>query len=142
MVLPDVNILVYAFREDAPDHEAYRAWLEALVNGEAPFALSSLVLSGFLRIVTHTRVFRTPSRMTAALAFTDALWSAAGATRLEPGPGHWTIFASLCRSAGVKGNLVPDAYLAALAIESGCELHSSDRDFMRFDGLRYRHPLS
>jgi len=141
VILPDVNVLVYAYRTDAADHDAYRGWLTELVNHDAPFAVSGLVLGGFLRIVTHPKVFRTPSRIGDALAFTAALRGAPGAVTVTPGSRHWGIFEELCRDAGVKGNLVPDAYLAALAIESGCELCSTDRDFTRFPGLRWRHPL-
>lgn len=141
MILPDVNVLVYAYRVDAPDHEAFRAWLIGVVNHDAPFAVSGLVLSGFLRVVTHPKVFRTPSRIGDALAFTTAVRGAPGAVAVTPGSRHWEIFEDLCRDADARGNLVPDAYLAALAIECGCELCTTDRDFSRFPGLRWRHPL-
>ena len=113
MRLPDVNVLVYAHRSDAARHQDYADWLRGLLAGPEPYGISDLVLSGFLRIVTNPKVFRQP-------------------TPVETG---------LCRSAGVKGNLVPDAYLAALAIESGSEWVTTDRDFSRFPGLRWRHPL-
>lgn len=141
MILPDVNVLVYAFRADAPDHAAYRNWLTDVANHDAPFALSGLVLSGFLRVVTHPKVFSAPSRIEDALVFTSALRAASGAVSVSPGSRHWEIFEGLCREAGARGNLVPDAWLAALAIESGCELCSTDRDFSRFPTLRWRHPL-
>ena len=89
MILPDVNVLVYAHREDTLDHRAYRDWLESAVNSDAAFGMSDLVISGFVR----------------------------------------------------KGNLVPDARLAAMAIEHGCEWITTDGDFARFPGLRWRHPL-
>ena len=141
MVLVDVNVLVYAHRQDAPEHEAYRRWLEDLVNGRAPFGLSELVLSSFLRIVTHPAIFKTPSTLQAALAFAEALRAAPQAVRVVPGERHWEIFTGLCTAAGAKGNLIADAYLAALAVESGSEWVTTDRDFSRFPGLSWRHPL-
>jgi toxin-antitoxin system PIN domain toxin len=141
VILADVNVLVYAFREDAGNHKAFRGWLESIVNADEAYAISGLVLSGFLRIVTHPQIFRPPSPIERALSFARVLHSQPNAVPVEPGPRHWDIFQSLCRSGGVKGNLVADAYLAALAIESGCEWITTDRDYSRFDGLRWRHPL-
>ncbi len=141
MLLPDVNVLVYAHREDSPHHAACREWLEALINGQAAFGLSELVLSGFIRVVTHPKVFTKPSSLAAALEFTEQLRSRPHCVAVAPGRRHWDIFRSLCSDAGAKGNLVPDAYLAALAIEAGCEWVTTDRDFSRFKGLRWRHPL-
>lgn len=141
MILPDVNVLVYAFRKDAADHAAYRRWLQDVLDGDAAFGLSDLVLSGFLRVVTHPRVFAKPSGLARALDFTQLLASAPNRVRLEPGPRHWEIFVSLCREASARGNLVPDAFLAALAIEAGAEWITTDRDYARFPGLRWRHPL-
>jgi hypothetical protein len=141
MLLPDVNVLVYAFREDAPDHRRFRRWLEKLVRGEEPYGIADLVLSGFLRIVTGPRIFIPPAPIDFALEFAKAIRENPRCTRIAPGPRHWEIFTRLCREAGVKGNLVPDAYLAALAIESGSEWITTDRDFARFPGLRWRHPL-
>lgn len=141
MILPDVNVLVYAFHEGAPDHRRYRRWLEEAVTSDEPMAVSDLVLSGFVRIATHPRVFSPPAPVGEALAFTAALRSQPNAVPVAPGPRHWEIFARLCRTVNAKGNLVLDAYLAALAIESGSEWISTDRDFSRFPGLRWRHPL-
>ena len=142
MILPDVNILIYAFREGAPDHPRYRQWVEARTNGPATFGIADLVLSSFLRIVTNPRAFDPPIAMDAALAFIEQIRNAPNCVLVAPGPRHWEIFVRLCRSAGVRGNLVPDAYLAALAIESGSEWITTDRDFRRFPGLRWRHPLA
>jgi toxin-antitoxin system PIN domain toxin len=142
MQLVDVNVLVYAHRRDAARHEDYTDWLGGLLSGQEPYGISDLVLSGFLRIVTNPKVFRQPTPMEAALAFTEALRTQPNCVPVEPGQRHWDIFTRLCRTAGVKGNLVPDAYLAALAIESGSEWITTDRDFSRFLDLRWRHPLS
>ncbi|MHC4165171.1 MAG: TA system VapC family ribonuclease toxin [Planctomycetota bacterium] len=137
-----MNVLVYAFRPDADGHSEYRGFVQSLVDGEEAFGLSSLVLSGFLRIVTHPRIFATPDPIEDALAFAATLRASEKAVGVDPGPRHWEIFERLCRDGNARGNLVPDAYLAALAIESGCEWISTDRDYARFPDLRWRHPLA
>ena len=142
MILPDVNILVYAHRRDAQDHERYLEWLVSEVDSDAVFGLSPLVLSGFIRVVTHPKVFKTPSTLSHATAFAEQLRERPNCIEVTPGTRHWAIFLRLCRQAGAKGNLVPDAYLAAMAIESGCEWVTTDRDFSRFEGLKWRHPLA
>ena len=141
MLLADVNVLVYAHREDTPHHAVCRDWLETLVNGPESFGFAELVLSGFLRVVTHPKVFVRPSPLADALAFTEQLRTRPNGVAVAPGLRHWAIFQSLCVEAGTKGNLVADAYLAAMAIEAGCEWVTTDRDFSRFKGLRWRHPL-
>lgn len=141
MVLLDVNVLVYAHRQDAPDHQAYLKWLEDLVNSDQAYSLSDLVLSSFIRVVTHPKVFSPPSTTSQALTFAQELRSQTNCVVVMPGARHWDIFCRLCQEAGIKGNLVPDAYLAALAIESGSEWITTDRDYSRFPGLRFRHPL-
>lgn len=140
MILLDVNVLVDAFRQDAPGHQTVRPWLEKRIRSESAFAVSDLVLSGFLRVVTHPRVFDPPTPLTAALEFAEALRAQPNCVTLAPGNRHWGIFRRLCLASDVRGNLVPDAYLAALAIESGSEWITSDRDFSRFEGLRWRPP--
>lgn len=141
MLLTDVNVLVYAYREDAPGHADYRVWLEGLVSGNEAFGTADLVLAGFLRLVTNPRIFRVPSPIEAAMDFADRLRSQPNCVSLAPGERHWGIFCDLCRRVSAKGNIVPDAYLAALAIESGSEWITTDRDYSRFPGLRWRHPL-
>jgi hypothetical protein len=141
MVLPDVNVLVYAHREDTPHHAGCRDWVEEAINGDESYGLSELVLSGFVRVATHPKVFAKPSTLSDALAFTEQLRSRPNCVPVAPGHRHWEIFRGLCVDAGAKGNLVPDAYLAAMAIESGCEWITTDRDFSRFKALRWRHPL-
>ncbi len=142
MLLADVNVLVYAHREDATDHTAYRDWLRGLLEADQAYAVSDLVLGGFLRVVTHARVFDPPTPLARATAFAEAIRSQPNAVPVAPGPRHWEIFGRLCREAGAKGSLVPDAYLAALAIESGSEWITTDRNYARFPRLRWRHPLS
>ena len=141
MVLIDVNVLVYAHRAELSKHKAFRQWMEACVSSDQPFGVSDLVLSGFLRIVTHPRIVRPPTPLAEALQVVAKLRARPNCVRVTPGPRHWDIFIRLCREAGAKGNLIPDAYHAALAIESGSEWVTTDRDFSRFPGLRWRHPL-
>ena len=141
MVLADVNVLVYAHREDTEHHLACRSWLEATINGEERYGVSELVLSGFVRITTHPKVFASPSPLMVALEFAEQVREQPGAMLIEPGERHWSIFRRLCVEAKAKGNLVPDAYFAALAIEGGCEWITTDRDYSRFPGLRWRSPL-
>lgn len=141
MILPDVNVLVYAHCEDAPNHPAYRAWLESGVNSEQAYGMAELVLSCFLRVVIHPRVFDQPSGLDQALAFVADVRNQLKCVLVQPGPRHWSIFEHLCRTANVKGNLVPDACLAALAIESGSDWITTDRDYARFPQLSWRHPL-
>lgn len=141
MLLLDVNVLIYANRIDADRHEEYRRWVLELVEGDEPYAVSDVVLNGYLRIVTDRRIYKNPTKLGEALLFADALRNQDHAVVINPGSRHWSIFENLCRQSDAKGKLVPDAYLAALAIEHGCEFISTDRDFDRFPGLRWRRPL-
>lgn len=135
-------MLVYAFRRDAGRHAEFRNWLYEQATAQGPFAFSELVASGFLRLVTHPRAFNEPSAPAVALRFLEALRDRPNCVVVAPRARHWDIFTRLVREAGARGNLVPDAYLAALAIESGSEWITTDRDYARFPGLRWRHPLA
>ena len=141
MDLPDVNVLVYAFRSDLEHHPVSRAWLTAATKGEAPFALSRLVLSALVRIATNRRVFRQPSTLAETFEFCRKLMDQPNCVLVEPGPRHWAIFQRLCTEAGIVGPDVTDAWFAALAIEHGCEWITFDRDFSRFAGLRWKTPV-
>jgi len=141
VILADVNVLVYAFRPDAAHHRTCRAWLSETLASDEPFGLSELVLSSVLRLLTNPRVFQRPDTLDDALTFVEALRANPSTVPLVPGQRHWEIFVRLCRDAHAKGNLVPDAYLAALAIENGAEWVTTDRDFARFAGLRWRNPV-
>ena len=142
MLLPDVNVLVYAHIEDStPDHPAYAEWLTRLATGPEPFALSLLVLAGFVRVATNRRIFDPPSTLDQAFAFVASLMARPTARVVGPGPDHPAIFEQLCREAGAAGKLVADAQHAAVAIEHGCTLVSADSDFSRFPSLRWQHPL-
>lgn len=141
MLLLDVNVLVYAHRTDTHGNAAFRTWLEETAARDAPFAVPGLVMSGFLRVVTHPRIFDPPTPLEEALRVAEALCAQPNHVNIAPGPRHWDLFARLCRVANAKGSLVPEAYLAALAIESGSEWITTDRDFAPFPDLRWRHPL-
>jgi uncharacterized protein len=112
-----------------------------ILQGQESFGTNDHILSGVLRVLTHPRVFDPPSTLETALAFVGEIRSHPAGVPILPGPRHWEVFLDLCRSAEARGNLVPDAYFAALAIESGCEWITTDRDYARFPGLRWRHPL-
>jgi len=142
MFLLDVNVLVFAHRPDAEDHSRYRNWLDGVLDSGEFCGLSDFVLSGVVRIVTNPRIFAQPTPLDVALQFVDSLREHPTCIPVSPGGKHWGIFKKLCRAAGTKGNLVSDAYFAALAIESGAEWITADRDYARFPGLRWRHPLS
>lgn len=140
MMLPDVNVLMHAFRADSSDHELCRDWLNHVVNGESHYGMSPQVLSGVLRVVTHPRVFAQPSRLGEAIAFCNVLIAEPNCVIIQPGERHWSIFTTLCEDADARGNLVPDAWFAALAVESGCEWITLDRDYARFPGLSWSPP--
>ena len=137
----DVNVLVYARRRESPDHEAYRDWLHDARSAPESLGLSDVVASGFVRIVTHPRIFAEPTPVEGALEFLRQLRTSPSVVSVAPGGRHWDVFADLCVRVGAKGNTVPDAYLAALAIEQGATWITADRGFARFPGLRWRHPL-
>lgn len=141
MNLLDVNVLVAAHREDAEGHGEIRAWLESSLASPAGVGVSELVLAGCLRVITHPKIFRTPTPLKDAFEFVEDFRSRPEVHLFAPGPDHWQIFMGLCRRVGARGNLVPDAYHAALALELGCEWVSLDRGFSRFPGLSWRHPL-
>ncbi len=142
MILLDANVLIYAFRRDAERHEEYREWLENVLCHKAAVGLADVALAAVIRITTHPKIFAKPSSMDEAFIYTSFLMGQPNVVHVHPGPRHWGIFEQLCRKADARGNLVTDAYLAALAIESGAEMMTTDRDFARFPGLRWRHPLA
>ena len=142
MLLLDVNPLLYALRADVPEHAAWKSWLEGLLNGDEPFAACSATLGAVIRIATHRKVFKTPTPLSDVLLFIDGVRDAPSFVLLEPGLQHWGLMERLGRVVGVTGNLVSDAYLAALALEADAELITADRDFAKFPRLRFRHPLS
>lgn len=135
-------MLVYAHRGGSPESERIGAWLEEAANGTASFGLSTLVISRMLRVVTHPRVFESPTPIAEAIGFAQGLRARPNCVEISPGPRHWEIFSGLCEQTNAIGNAIPEAYLAAIAIESGSEWVTTDRGFGRFRGLRWRHPLA
>jgi toxin-antitoxin system PIN domain toxin len=142
MILIDVNVLVNAHRPDAVGHLKFRKWLEDVLSSGSTCGLSDVALAGVIRVVTHPRIFPDPTPLDIALGFTNELREHPSCVLVSPGERHWEIFRRLCTSIGAKGNLISDAYFAALAIESGAEWITADRDYARFPGLRWRHPLA
>lgn len=141
MLCVDVNVLVYAHRADVPHHDRYAGWLDRARRGKEAFGVPSLCLSGFLRVVTHPKVFRDPTPVQVALDFVEGLRATTNYVAVHPGYRHWSIFADLCRAVDARGNVVPDAYLAAMAIERRAVMYTVDRGFARFPELQWRHPL-
>ena len=141
MLCIDVNVLVYAHRPEATNHHDYRTWLEQTRRGVEPLGVAAVVLSGFLRVVTHPRVFKEPTPLEVALEFVEAVRGSPAVVPVGPDARHWQIFTDLCRQLDARGNTVPDAFLAAIAIEQGATWVSADRGFAGFPGLRWIDPL-
>lgn len=141
MILPDINLLVHAFNSDAADHRKARAWWESRLFEEEIVALPWVVVFGFIRITTNRKIVSRPWTASEALDVVDSWLQFSHVQMIEPTPRHWKVFGELLRRVGVAGNLTTDAHLAALAIEHGCMLYSTDADFARFPGLRWKNPL-
>jgi uncharacterized protein len=141
MILPDINLLIYAYNSDAPGHRQAKAWWEACLSDHEPVGLPWVSLLGYLRLMTSR------SAVTAPLSSDEAIehivsWLDRPQTQiLTPGPRHLGLLANLMRASGAVGRHTTDVHLAALAIEHQAELHSNDGDFSRFPGLRWRNPL-
>lgn len=141
MLFADVNVLVYAHRPEAPRHEEYHAFLSDALGGDEPLAVTPGVLAGFVRVVTHPRVFRDPTPLETALEFAETVQSAPSSLTVGAGERTWSILVDLVRQTEARGNAVPDALIAAQAIEHGATLVTADRGFARFPRLSWRHPL-
>lgn len=141
MILPDINLLAYAYNSDAPIHAKAKAWLERIMNGQATIGFAWAVVCGFIRLMTHPSVMITPLAPKDAIVIVETWMRTPQVEIIEPGPRHLEILSRLLMEIGVAGNLTTDAHLAAIAIEHQCELHSNDGDFGRFSGLRWTNPL-
>lgn len=141
MIVPDVNLLVYAYNETAPFHQQARRWWEGLVNGTERVGVPWLVAAGFVRLLTHPSVRERPATPVQAVDYVEEWFRFSNVTPLNPGTEHIRLFRAALNAAGVGANLVTDAHVAALAIEHQAEVHSNDADFGRFPGLRWRNPL-
>lgn len=142
MIVPDVNLLIYAYNRDARDHDAARRWWEGLLSGSESVGLPWAVCCGFIRLMTHPAVLSTPLAPVRAVAHVQSWFDRPNVEALDPGPRHLEVLGRLLGDVGVAGNLTTDAHLAALAIEHQCVVHSNDADFARFPGLRWRNPLA
>jgi toxin-antitoxin system PIN domain toxin len=142
VILIDANILVYAVNKDAPQHARAKSWLEKAFSGTETIGIPWTVLLAFLRLTTRPGLFRHPLRISAAFDLTDFWLARTSVSIIHPGPRHAAIMRELLESLGTGGNLTSDAHLAALALEHRAELCSSDRDFQRFPGLKWRNPLA
>jgi uncharacterized protein len=140
MILPDVSVLIYAFRSDLPHHSVCKPWLDTVVGGDARFGISPLALGAVIRITTQPRAFNQPSSLAEAFAYCNNLLRQPHCEVVEPGERHWDIFERLSRQAQITGARITDAWFAALAIEHGCTWITYDRDYARFSGLDWRLP--
>ena len=141
MIVPDLNLLIYAYNEAAPFHEDAKRWWEDLVNGGARVGIPWVVSIGFVRLMTHPRVLVRPMAPTQAVDFVLEWFRFPNVVPVHPGTDHLFHFRRNLLAAGVGGNLVTDSHLAAIAMEYQAELHSNDSDFARFPGLRWRKLL-
>ena len=141
MIIPDINLLVYAYNKQALRHEPAKAWWEATLSGNTPVGLPWVTSSGFIRIMTHRRILEKPISSEDAVDLVRSWLNQPAVVVLEPGPKFTGLFLGYLEKLGTAGDLTTDAQLAALAVENQAELHSNDTDFSRFDGLRWRNPL-
>ena len=140
MIVPDVNVLVYAFRADAAEHDTYAAWLNRVIGVES-IGVADVTLSGFVRVVTHPKVTSRPAPVGAAMEFVRHLLGAPRIHWLTSGGPAWEQFEQLTADdPKIRGNLVPDGYLAALCLANDAQLATRDRGFARFPGLRFFDP--
>lgn len=142
MILVDANILLYAENADLPQHEAARGWWDGQLSSNPNVCLCWPVLSAYLRISTNLHVFPHPLTISRASERIESWLSRPNVRVIQPTSQHWAVFRRLLSKGQASGNLVSDAHIAAIAMEHGCELYSTDADFSRFPGLAWRNPLA
>jgi len=142
VIVVDANLLIYAYNSSADRHESARAWLEDAFSAHDPVRLAWSTIHAFLRLMTHPALFPQPLKMHDAVGIVESWLTQPIVDILEAGPAYWTILRGILRDAQIRGPLVMDAHLAALAIENGAILHTTDRDFRRFEGLQVKNPLA
>lgn len=142
MILVDANLLLYAYNLRAPEHEKSRVWLEGVLSGTDLVRFAWLTVWAFLRIATNSRVFERPLSTSEAEAAVSSWLAQPNAGILEPGERHWDILRGLMRQGQTTGPLVMDAAIAAIALEHGATICTTDRDFSRFPGLKWTNPLA
>jgi len=141
VIVPDVNLLIHAYDRDSPVHRGAREWWETVMNDPAPVGLAWVAILGFLRISTHRAILANPLPVGTACDHARSWLAQPQVTVLHPSDRHAEILFDLLETAGTAANLTTDAHLAALAIECQAVLHTTDADFSRFSGLRWRNPL-
>jgi len=141
MKVVDINLLIYAINRDTPHHRQAKRWLEDSLSSEDPFGFTWIVILGFLRIVTNERIMPKPLAPETAIELVDDWLKQPPSTTIVPSHQHWSILRELLTPLGTAANLTSDAHLAALAIEHGARLYSTDNDFSRFKSLRWSNPL-
>jgi len=141
MKIVDINLLIYAINKDAPHHSKAKKWLEDSLSSDEPFGFAWIVILGFLRIVTNGRIMPTPLIPEVAIDSVNEWLLQPPSVTVAPSRNHWSIFKELLIPLGVAANLTSDAHLAALSIEHGARLYSTDNDFSRFQSLRWTNPI-
>ncbi|MFP4303174.1 MAG: type II toxin-antitoxin system VapC family toxin [Spirochaetaceae bacterium] len=142
MIIPDINLLVYAYNADSPEHPRAKKWWENALNSPLDLVgLPTAVLLGFIRIMTHPRIFPNPLYPSAAVSYAQSWLARPNVEPLAPGPNHFGILKELLDSLGTAGPLTTDAHIAAFAVETGAVVYSNDTDFFRFPGIRTENPL-
>jgi toxin-antitoxin system PIN domain toxin len=142
LLLLDVNLLLAAHREDHPDHAPVRQWFDALLAGEESFAVPAMIWASFLRLATNRRIFSVPTPLNEAFEFVEAVVGQPKHLAIRPGGRHLELVKRLCVECDAVGDLVPDAVIAALALEHGAAVATLDRDFARFASVKHLNPLA
>lgn len=142
MILPDVNVLIYAYDASSKDHARARQWWESQLNGSQMIGLSWVVVLGFIRLLTNPRIYQNPYTPAEILAVVKTWLEQPQVKIIHPSEQHFKLLKKLIEQLGTAGNLTTDAHLAALAMERGLILQTTDADFARFPGLKWRNPLS
>lgn len=142
MILVDANLLIYAIDADSPHHAAARPWFEGVLSGDARVGLAWVVVLAFLRITTRPGILRRPLTLAQAIDYVSEWLLQPNVEAVSPGEQHWQVLRNLLKTTGTAGNLVSDSHLAALAIEHGCTIYSTDHDFQRFSGIEHVNPIT
>ncbi len=142
MILIDANLLIYAINSDSPRHRSARRWFEQTLSGTTPVGLPWVVVLAFIRITTRQGILRRPLPPSDALTYVNSWFEQPCVMAVAPGERHWAILRNLLEATGTAGNLTTDAHIAALALERGAHVYSSDHDFARFPGVMHVDPLA
>ncbi|MBA3797324.1 MAG: type II toxin-antitoxin system VapC family toxin [Candidatus Limnocylindrales bacterium] len=141
MIIVDANLLLYAYDSASPRHGPARSWLETILEGDEQVGFSLVTLLAFVRIATSPMVFERPLPVRGAIALVQEWLTLPNVALTEPGGRHWSVLAGVAEAGQARGSLIMDAHLATLAVEHGATIHTTDRDFARFPGLRFKDPI-